>query len=101
VLSNWLVYIILGRLLIWAWQEFPLPNSLEENKVINKLHNCDFCSGVWIYSLFSYLMQLELLEPLGFNYVHVASELITGIVISFLIHIFIIGWKARFEVVVI
>ena len=86
---------------MWAWQEFPLPKSLEENKILLKLHRCDFCSGVWIFFLFSYLMQLELLEPLGFQYIPLVSEVVTGIVVSFLAHIFIIGWKARFEVVVI
>lgn len=86
---------------MWAFQQLPLPKSLEENRIINKLHRCDFCGGTWIYSLLSYIMQLELLEPLGFWYVPVASELITGIVISFLVHIFVIGWQARFEVVVI
>jgi len=81
--------------------QFPLPKKLEENKLVAKLHSCDFCSGVWVYAILSYFMQLELLEPLGFNYVSILSELITGIVMSFIVHIFIIGWKARFEVTVI
>lgn len=101
MLSRWLVLIILGRLIIWAWQEFPLPNSLEENEIIEKLHRCDFCSGVWIFAFLSLVMQLELFEPLGFYYLPAWSELITGIVISFITHIFIIGWKARFEVTII
>ena len=81
--------------------QFPLPKKLEENKLVGKLHSCDFCSGVWTYAILSYFMQLELLEPLGFNYVFLVSEFVTGCVISFVVHIFIIGWKARFEVTVI
>lgn len=86
---------------MWTWMQFPLSKFLEENKIVRKLHECDFCAGVWGYGLLSFFMQLELLEPLGFWYVPIVSELITGVVISFLVHIFIIGWKARFEVVVI
>jgi len=81
--------------------QFPLPKKLEENKIIRKLHECDFCAGVWAYGILSYFMQLELLELLDFNYVPIISELITGVVISFLVHVFIIGWKAKFDVVVI
>lgn len=101
MLSNWLVYILLGRLLIWAWQQFPLPKSLEENRWARKLHDCDFCSGTWIFTFLSFVMQLDLLAPLGFYYVPALSEGITGIITSFMTHIFVIGWKARFDVVVI
>lgn len=44
---------------------------------------------------------MDLLEVLGFYYVPVLSELIVGGVISFLVHIFILGWKTKFEVVVV
>lgn len=101
MLSSWIVYILLGRMIIWSFQQFPLPKFLDENRIVRKLHECDFCSGVWGYGIFSYLMQLELLGPLGFQYVPVFSELVTGVTISFMVHIFVLGWKTRFEVVVI
>ena len=46
-------------------------------------------------------MQLSLLEAVGLPYVVVLSELITGAVISYLVHIFIIGWRAKHEVIVV
>lgn len=81
--------------------QFPLPDILEQNNKIRKLHECDFCSGVWGYTILSYFMQLDLLQPLGFSYVPLLSELVTGVVISFVMHIFIMGWKTRFEVIVV
>ena len=95
LLSNWLIYMAVGKVMIFLWQELPLP------KFFGKLHTCDLCAGVWIYGFLSFFMGLSLLEVFGFNYVPVVSELVTGGVISFIIHIFFIGIKERFNNVVV
>lgn len=87
---------------MWTWMQFPLPKFLEEKiYLIKKLHECDYCSGVWGYSILAFFMQLDLLSVIGFHYVPLLSEFVTGVIISFLVHIFILGWKARFEVIVV
>ena len=101
MLSDWLVFILLGRLIIYLWQNFPLPEFLSERKTIDYLHGCDLCSGVWVYSILAGFMQMDLLELFGFWYVPLLSELVVGAIVSFLTHIFIIGWKAKFDVVVV
>jgi len=101
MLSDWLVFILLGRLSVWLWMQFPLPQFLEKRKTIKYLHECDLCSGVWAYSILAGLMQMDLLEPFGFWYVPLLSELVVGAIVSFLTHIFIIGWRAKFDVVVV
>lgn len=93
-LSNWIIFLLLGRVLIYLWQQFPLP---EINRTIDKLHNCDLCSGVWIYGVLSFCMQLSLLEVLGFQYVPVVSEIVTGGMTSFVVWIFVAGWKEKFS----
>ena len=98
---DWLVFILLGRVIIYLWQNFPLPQFLRNIKTIEYLHNCDLCSGVWAYSILAGLMQMDLLEPLGFWYVPLVSEILVGMVTSFIVHIFVIGWKAKFDVVVV
>lgn len=42
-------------------------------------------------------MGLDLLEVLGFSYVPVISELVTGGMVSFVVHVFILGWKEKFR----
>lgn len=99
--SNWLVYLVVGKILIYLWQQFPLPSFLEKHKTVEKLHICDLCAGVWIFGILSYFLGLSLLKVFEFGYVPVISELITGAVISFVVHIFSIGWKEKFSNVVV
>lgn len=94
---NWLAYLLVGKLLIYLWQQFPLPTRLENIPSIHKLHFCDLCSGVWLYGLLSFFMGVSLLTLLGFSYTPVVSELVTGGAVSFIVHIFSIGWKDKFS----
>lgn len=96
-LSNWIVFILTGKAFIYLWQQFPLPVFLEKSKVIEKLHNCDLCAGVWIYGLLGLFLGMDLLQVLGFSYIPLVSEAITGGLISFVVHIFSIGWKEKFN----
>lgn len=95
-LSSWIIFLLIGRILIYLWFQFPLSESIEKHESIAKLHHCDLCAGVWIYGILSFAMGLSLLAVLGFRYVPVLSELVTGGVVSFLVHIFTIGWKEKF-----
>jgi len=94
---NWIFYLITGKIFIFLWQQFPLPIRLENLQTIYKLHSCDLCSGVWLYGLLSFFMGVSLLTLLGLSYIPVASELITGGVVSFIVHIFSIGWRDKFS----
>lgn len=94
---NWLVYLMAGKLLIYLGQEFPLPDFLERNENISKWHKCDLCFGCWIYVPLSYFLQTDLLSLFGLTYTPFVSELITGGAISFLVHVFSIGWKDKFS----
>ncbi len=96
---SWLGYIFIGKLFIYLGMEFPLPDKLEKNKFIGALHSCDLCFGVYVYGILSYLMKMDGLSVLGFWYVPFISELVTGGIMAFLVHIFSLGWKAKFEVV--
>jgi hypothetical protein len=97
----WFLLAFVGRLLIYTWMQFPLPQVLEKRTFFKKLHECDFCAGVWSYSILSYVMQLSLLEDFGFSYFPFVSELVTGVFVSFLVHLLVLGWKTKFEVIVV
>lgn len=91
---EWLVLMGVGKVLIFLWMSFPLPPI---NRIIDKLHRCDLCAGVHVYAMMSFLLHLYLFT----FYVPVVSEYVTGGVISFLVHVFSIGWKEKFSTTVI
>ena len=93
----WLLYLVVGKVMIYLWQLFPLPTKLENNQIIHKLHLCDLCSGTWVYGLLGYFMGVSLLTLFGLSYIPVVSEVITGGVVSFIVHVFSIGWKDKFS----
>ena len=100
-LNNWIAYIVIGRVLVYLFQQFPLPKFLTKYPSVEKLHNCDLCAGVWIFGILSIFTKTSLMESLQFGYVPGLSELVTGGVISFMVHIFIIGWKIKFSEIMV
>lgn len=96
MLSNWIIYVLLGKSLIYLGQKFPLPKFLEKHETIRQWHECDLCMGVWVYGLLSFFLKLDILSVLGFAYVPFVSELVTGGATSFVMHIFSIGWRDKF-----
>ena len=101
LLVKWILFLVVGQIVIHVWQQFPLPKPVKKYATIIKLHECGLCSGVWIYTILSIFMGVDLLSAMIFEYVPIVSEVITGILISWLTHIFILGWKAKYEIVVI
>lgn len=97
----WVFYLVVGRIIIHIWMQFHLPKFAEKSEWMRQLHGCDLCSGVWIYSILSFFMGVDLLQVTGFGYIPVVGSVITGIVVSWLVHVFILGWKAKYEVTVI
>lgn len=98
--GDWIVYILIGRVMVYLGMQFPLPKILERFEGIKKLHGCDLCFGTWVYAVLAYFMGMRT-EALGFAHVPILGELIIGCVTSFVVHIFIIGIRAKFEVIVI
>ncbi len=101
LLAKWIIFLILGRIVIHIWQQFHFPRFLKKYEWLKKLHECDLCSGVYAYSILSFFMETDLLEVTGFGYIPIIGAVVTGIVISWLVHVFILGWKAKYEIVVI
>jgi hypothetical protein len=99
---NDLVYLALGKLLIFFGMEFPLPTFLVESRIFKTFHlerlfSCDLCFGFWTYSFVSFATGWTLLPELGFIHYPFVTWIITGALASFLMHIFSIGWRVKFE----
>jgi hypothetical protein len=94
---EWIILAVIGRLIIFSLRK--VAHSAEiENKIIRELIGCDFCLGVWIYSILSLLFSLDAFG--GYIiYIPIINNIVTGIFTSFVVWIFCDGWKARFEVI--
>lgn len=95
---SYILYCILGKLLIYLGMKFP---PLRDNKAtfIRELISCDECFGVWVYVFLSFVMNEVLFQE--YFYWPVIGNLVTGAVTSFVVHLISLGWKSKFEVIVI
>jgi len=95
---NWLVFAVIGRVLIFVWQRLHLPFKSEW---FEKLHTCSLCSGVWIYSILAVSFKVDIFSDL-FQPSFV-GQVSTGILTSYLVWVFVAGFKSLHqpEVIVI
>jgi hypothetical protein len=91
-------YAVVGKLFIYTFQKFPLIRDIK-NKFFSELFLCDYCLGVWFFSILSWLFSITLFKE--YFYFPVISELATGTITSFLVHLLSIGWKEKFGVIVV
>lgn len=85
---SWLVYAVVGKILIYLWQIFPLPKSVG---LLKKLHECDLCSGFWVYSILALATRTDLFE------MNPITQIATGAVTTFLVHVFSAGWRELYS----
>lgn len=89
--ATWLLFAATGRILIFLWMTFPEPGFIGIPYWLKKLHSCDLCSGVWIYAALALATGADL-----FGMDHWITQIATGAVTSYLVHIFWIGAKEKF-----
>jgi len=91
--SSWIIFAAIGKILIFIWSKFPLPEKLQRNKKIEQLHNCGLCSGVWIFTLLAYFVNIDILNLwFGFEHVAFVGEFITGCLTSYIVHLLSVGF---------
>lgn len=96
--SSFIVYVAVGKLLIFFGQKFADGNNITEG-FIGRLLTCGLCWGFWVYTILSLLLG-EIIFP-DFFYVPVLSHIITGAATSLLVHLASLGWKEQFGILVI
>ena len=96
--GEFVIFLGVGKLIIYLIQKFVSSNS--ESEFFNKLISCDLCLGTWIYCIIALAFKVIILEDI-FTPVPILSELITGAVATFGMHLLSIGWREKFSVVVI
>lgn len=95
-----LLLIAVGRVFIYLWGKFPLPEWFDNSK-FGMLHNCIECAGVWCYSVLFILFGVDILGMLGLPNLFIISGVIGGGLISFIMTTFEIGWRERFLTITI
>src|SRR5512138_3401890 len=98
MIGNFMLYLAAWKLLIWTGQKFVAATL--KSLFFRKLFDCDFCLGVWVYTALALALKITILQDV-FPYFPFVSEIIAGVVSSFLMHILTIGWREKFSVIVI
>lgn len=83
-LLSWAITAALGRILIFVWQKFPakyVPTGF-----LKDVHQCDLCSGTYLYPVLFYLAGSGVLDSIIF-----------GISTSFVVWVFVRGMKTLIE----
>lgn len=76
--------------------ELPLHQKLEKIQFIKQLHECDLCSGVWLYTALGFLWKVHFLDVwFDFMYIPFVEEIVTGCVTSYIIHLLSIGFREK------
>jgi hypothetical protein len=90
--ASWLLFAATGRILIYLWMQFPEPPFMKLPFWLEKLHRCDLCSGVYIFSVLAIALKIDL-----FGVGNIVTQVATGMVTSYLVHLFMIGVREKFQ----
>jgi len=102
---DYLIYIFIGRLLVFYSQEFPFTRLSfigvlwEEGKFLNTMFSCDLCLGVWVYTLLAILFDINFFGTIMIARTEIIGWFLTGASTSFLVHMFLLGWKIKFGII--
>jgi len=92
-MMDWVFVVGVGKIAMWMVTLFARSNNIQ-NPFFVKLFECGFCIGTWIYFCLFCFFKMELTSPIG--YVPLVSEMLSAMVVSFLVGIFSDGWMFRF-----
>jgi hypothetical protein len=103
VLSELLAYFLLGRLMIFIIQKFPfqklIPRLFDEGKFLEELFSCDLCLGCYVFWFLAWILEIDFVYQLfGLQNATLLNYMFTGIIASFITHVFRIGWTTKFGI---
>jgi len=95
--SELILFLAVGRLLIYLLQHFPPAAWLAQRLGQKKFYSCDLCLGVWAYFGLAALLQFSFFDTVSSG----LDFFLTGCVSSFIVHLLAIGWQIKFQEIVI
>jgi len=101
-MTKFVIFCIAGRVILFVLQKaskfyLPLVHKEKFRGFLEELVSCDLCFGVWLYSLGAWFLDINMLYE--YVYIPVASEIVTGMITSFLVWLIVEGWKGKFQIV--
>lgn len=101
-MKDYVIYCALTRVILFVVQKaskqyLSLLKPSKFRGFLEQLFGCDLCLGVWLYTLFAWLLDINVLYE--FRYVPVVSEVVTGIITSFIVWLLAKGWNSQFQIV--
>lgn len=95
--AGYLLFLVIGRLLIFIGQKFVTQNEVKI-KFINRLFACQLCLGVWVYTIMSAITRYYVFTDWT-SYIPVFAELAAGCFSSYLVYLVETGWRSLHEVI--
>lgn len=90
-----LVFLFLGRLLIYYIQKAPYLQFLKVRAFWKELLECDLCLGWWVYLGLSFVLgEVWLVDVF---YVPIISQILTTSMASFVMWLIAEGWNSKFR----
>ena len=99
-------FALVGKLIIFLFQKFFTPHLpligrlFEEERFWGRLVSCDLCLGFWVFSGLSFITNVNVTGEL-FIYVPILSEVVTGAIVSFIMHLISAGWNAQYQNIIV
>ena len=93
-----ILLILVGKVCIYTIQRTPLVKQIKISW-LDQLFSCSFCLGTWVYFLFSAVFHVALFKSVF--YFPIASELVTGAIVSLSVFLFSIGFVEFFGTLVV
>jgi len=99
---DYFVYALVGKLLIYLIQQFPLTDKISaKHPTLEKLFACDLCLGVWVYWAVAVIFRQNLFSsipsPFGATW-YMIEYFMTGAITSFIMHLITLGWNSKFQI---
>jgi hypothetical protein len=93
-----IVYLAVGRLLIWIFQNASLSKKIyKKSSFLTELFECDFCLGVWTYALAGFLIDYNLFERPDLDVLpYILGVVVTAIITAFVVHLAVIGFRIQY-----
>jgi hypothetical protein len=102
MIFDFVIFALVGRIILFLLQKFPkskfpfIGKLFREGKLLDELFSCDLCLGFWIYFGLAFVFEIDF----GIS-VPILSEFIIGAVTTFVVHVFSVGWNAKFQNLII
>ena len=96
--SSFTIYLFVGKILIFFGGKFAKENGITSG-FLGKLFACPLCWGFWAYTALSFLMGEIIFKD--FYYIPFLSQVITGAISSFFVHLSTLGWREQFEIIIV